>query len=449
MIPILRRMRGTSRRARRARSWPSRMTAPLGRDLVADEQLDQGRLAGSGRPDEEDEVALGDDEVDVAQGDVAVRVGLGDVVQDDDGPIDREPRSGRARRGVHGGSGGGSGGGQGHDQLRGGGPDRRGSPITGSRLRPRARTREPRPAEATTLGRDRWSSEQPGRDREVAGEVGERAVPAQQDGRPSIRRPAARSVGISLGAPPSTQTACAPRAGTAAARWPTTGPRSAPSRTAIGPIRPTAPGVAVAERGAVRAAVQEPWRPSARRKRGRPGVSTPSSSRSSASTVVRELAVAGAAGRALGDRLERDRHDPRRKGRERLRPADHRRGGRGRASGARSRSSRRAPSRSAEGVSTAVASEPTRSGGGSRRSRSARPSPCALRLGADEQHRQEPERPALDGRSRSRRSAPCRRRARSRRRTGPGRSPGCGRAAGRSGRGRRGLGSRWSGAGSR
>ena len=45
-----------------------------GRDLVADEQLDERRLAGARRPDEEDEIALGDDEVDVAQGELAVRV---------------------------------------------------------------------------------------------------------------------------------------------------------------------------------------------------------------------------------------------------------------------------------------------------------------------------------------------------------------------------------------
>ena len=45
-----------------------------GRDLVADEQLDERRLAGAGRPDEEDEVAFGDDQVDVAQGELAVRV---------------------------------------------------------------------------------------------------------------------------------------------------------------------------------------------------------------------------------------------------------------------------------------------------------------------------------------------------------------------------------------
>ena len=58
-----------------------------GRELVADQQLDERRLARARRTDEEDEVALGDDEVDVAQGELAVRVRLRDVVQDEDGPF--------------------------------------------------------------------------------------------------------------------------------------------------------------------------------------------------------------------------------------------------------------------------------------------------------------------------------------------------------------------------
>ena len=56
----------------------------LGRELVADEQLDERRLARPGRPDEEDEVAFGDDEVDVAERQLAVRVLLGDVVHHED-----------------------------------------------------------------------------------------------------------------------------------------------------------------------------------------------------------------------------------------------------------------------------------------------------------------------------------------------------------------------------
>ena len=58
-----------------------------GRDLVADEQLDQRRLAGARRPDEEHEVAFGDDQVDVAQRDLPVGVLLRDVVEHEDRPI--------------------------------------------------------------------------------------------------------------------------------------------------------------------------------------------------------------------------------------------------------------------------------------------------------------------------------------------------------------------------
>ena len=61
----------------------------LGRDLVPDQQLDQGRLARPRRPDEEHEVALGDDQVHVAQGGLAVGVGLGDVVQHENGLLIR------------------------------------------------------------------------------------------------------------------------------------------------------------------------------------------------------------------------------------------------------------------------------------------------------------------------------------------------------------------------
>ena len=76
-----------------------------GRQLVADEQLDQRRLAGAGRADEEHEVALGDDQVDVAQGELAVRVRLRHVVEDEDGPFllgliagpAEDPASDRAR----------------------------------------------------------------------------------------------------------------------------------------------------------------------------------------------------------------------------------------------------------------------------------------------------------------------------------------------------------------
>ena len=60
-----------------------------GRDLVPDEQLDQGRLAGARRADQEHEVALGDGQVDVTQGGLAVGVGLGDVVQHENGLLIR------------------------------------------------------------------------------------------------------------------------------------------------------------------------------------------------------------------------------------------------------------------------------------------------------------------------------------------------------------------------
>ena len=74
MIPILRRIWGTWRRRQAGQVLAVEHDLAAARDLVADEQLDQGRLAGAGRSDEEHEVALGDDQVHVAQGDLAVRV---------------------------------------------------------------------------------------------------------------------------------------------------------------------------------------------------------------------------------------------------------------------------------------------------------------------------------------------------------------------------------------
>ena len=70
----------------------------VGRELVADQQPDQGGLAGAGRSDEEDEVALGHDQVDIAQGDIAVRIGLRDVMEDHDRAIDRRLGRGEADR---------------------------------------------------------------------------------------------------------------------------------------------------------------------------------------------------------------------------------------------------------------------------------------------------------------------------------------------------------------
>src|SRR3954468_19925540 len=79
----------------------------LARDLIADQELDQGRLAGTARTDEEDEVAFGDDEVDVAQRGLAVRIRLRHVMQDQDraigaravGPATQEALADRALRG--------------------------------------------------------------------------------------------------------------------------------------------------------------------------------------------------------------------------------------------------------------------------------------------------------------------------------------------------------------
>src|SRR6266542_3561490 len=58
-----------------------------GRQLVADQQLDQRRLAGTGWADQEDEIALRDDKVHLSQGDLPVRELLGDVVEDEDRPF--------------------------------------------------------------------------------------------------------------------------------------------------------------------------------------------------------------------------------------------------------------------------------------------------------------------------------------------------------------------------
>ena len=74
MIPILRRIFGDLAARQLGDVLAVEDDRAAGRHLVADEQLDEGRLAGARRPDEEDEVALGDDQVDVAQGELAVRV---------------------------------------------------------------------------------------------------------------------------------------------------------------------------------------------------------------------------------------------------------------------------------------------------------------------------------------------------------------------------------------
>ena len=67
-IPILRRTFGTLRRGSFARSWPSRTTSPWVAISSRIRSLISVDLPAPDRPDEEDEVALGDDEVDVARG---------------------------------------------------------------------------------------------------------------------------------------------------------------------------------------------------------------------------------------------------------------------------------------------------------------------------------------------------------------------------------------------
>ena len=57
--------------------------APLGRLELLEDELDEGRLAGTGRPDQEDELALVDVERDVLQADHVPVVDLGDVLEDD------------------------------------------------------------------------------------------------------------------------------------------------------------------------------------------------------------------------------------------------------------------------------------------------------------------------------------------------------------------------------
>jgi len=56
----------------------------LGRVELADQQLDQGRLAAARRTDQEDELAAPNRQRDSFQGKVATRIDLGDVVELDD-----------------------------------------------------------------------------------------------------------------------------------------------------------------------------------------------------------------------------------------------------------------------------------------------------------------------------------------------------------------------------
>ena len=136
----VRRRSGTSFFAICRRSKPATSTRPWRRLLVPDEQLDERGLAGSGGPDEEDEVALRDDEVDVDEGGLPVRVGLADALDANRvmrlggrraiGPQQaRDPAAvARATSGCPGGAAGGrDGGGSGAGRHAGAWPGGRGS----------------------------------------------------------------------------------------------------------------------------------------------------------------------------------------------------------------------------------------------------------------------------------------------------------------------------------
>ena len=83
-----------------------RTTSPARGQLVADEQLEERRLAGARRPDEEDELPSAEGQVDVAQGDLAVGVGLADAAQGHDGTRGLRAAPGAGRRGPGSGVGG-------------------------------------------------------------------------------------------------------------------------------------------------------------------------------------------------------------------------------------------------------------------------------------------------------------------------------------------------------
>ena len=278
------------------------------RELVADEQLDERRLARAGRPDEEDEVALGDDQVDVAQGDLAVGVLLGHVVQDEDGPFLLGLVPAAAEDAAADGA--------------------RGAPALGRRSHSAPRARLPAvgtadrhdlttPSAGTTKGshigveattravggkRDvrciaapdligrgaaTGGSEEARRDREVAREVGERLGP-------STAGPGTCRAGSRRRAPsrppdrprPPTHIANAPRGTTTEVRWPSTGTEQRRvadgDRSDAGRPRPRSRSRPASPSGP---RYSQPWRDSLRRKRWSTGWATPSSSRSSASTA--------------------------------------------------------------------------------------------------------------------------------------------------------------------
>ena len=74
---------------------------PVRGQLLADEEPDEGALAGAGGADEEDEVAAGDRDGDVGEGDLAVRVGHAHVHHADDRCIGVFGAGSAAQEGCH------------------------------------------------------------------------------------------------------------------------------------------------------------------------------------------------------------------------------------------------------------------------------------------------------------------------------------------------------------
>ena len=93
---MLRRSCGTFHAPRRAMSRPATSTRPSVATSSRSNKLEERRLAGAGRPDEEDELALADLEIEIPQGDDIAFVDLGDVFETNHERMD--PR--RARRGY-------------------------------------------------------------------------------------------------------------------------------------------------------------------------------------------------------------------------------------------------------------------------------------------------------------------------------------------------------------
>ena len=82
-------------------SRPATRIRPLVAHLVAEQELEEGRLPGARRPDEEDELALGDVEGDVAEGDDVALVDLGDVLEaNHESPMNGTRRTRRQSRRV-------------------------------------------------------------------------------------------------------------------------------------------------------------------------------------------------------------------------------------------------------------------------------------------------------------------------------------------------------------